>query len=114
MDAVDRLLLGGGVPPGIEEHDARRGNQVESQASCLHADEEDAHISLGVERADGCLAGGLRHAAVETDEGHGRGLEAQLDQVEHGGPLREHDGLHGGVLGAARCELLHERIDLGG
>ena len=59
------LLLDGGVPPGVEQVDARGGGEVEADAARLEREQQHAHAALLAEAAQRLapLLGG--HRAVE-------------------------------------------------
>ena len=83
--ARDRLLLDCGVPPGVEQIDARGGGEVEADAARLEAEQQHAHPALLAEAAqrNAPLLGA--HRAVEPHvlqlrrvRAHGVGLGVRV------------------------------------
>eukprot|EP00965_Chrysotila_dentata_P187042 6171890-Pleurochrysis_carterae.AAC.1 len=98
--AVDRLILGGGVPP--------RGD-----AARLERDEDEAHVGVLPEGAEHRLARRHRHAAVELDNLDPGAHQPVLHDVEERDELGEDDGLGGGVVCLHVVDFLEQRLDLG-
>ena len=90
MSAIDRLLFDGWIPPGIENDHRVGGGQVQSDAARLQADQKNIGRAA-LKCFDGALAvHGFtgQHAVANAFR-----IEAEPDQREHGGELREDDDL---------------------
>ena len=97
MDAVDSLVLDRGGPPAVHEHDLVGRHEVEADGADAQAGEHDGAGGVGVEGAQGVVALGRGHGAVDAGVGVAVGLELALDDVEEGGPLAEEDRFRAGL-----------------
>eukprot|EP00958_Prasinococcus_capsulatus_P021803 scaffold3011_cov290-Prasinococcus_capsulatus_cf.AAC.3 len=141
VGAVDGLLLGGGVPPAVEQENVARVHHVEPQARRLERHDHHGHLRPLLEVAQRRVAPLHAHRAVQPPEhvpvlpapraAHGqpqahrapaarnsrpRQPEVDLEQVQHGGPLREDDDLllqpSARRLRADRRQLLQHGLQL--
>ena len=108
VGTVDRLGLGRGVPPRVEEEDIVGLGQGQPEPAGLERHEEHRPLARP-ERRDGLLA--LAGAPVEVGIADPLGIQPRSDRREEPGELAEHQGLM--PLSEHRGEQLEQRIDLG-
>src|SRR5207253_1156652 len=89
VGAVDRLVLGGGIPPGVEQEAVVGLGEVEAEATGLEADEED-RVVAGTEAFEHALA--LSCLAVEVAVADALPLEPLAHHAEEAGELAEDEG----------------------
>ena len=66
VGAVCRLVLNGGVPPRVKVDDIVSSREVQSQAACFEADEEERHVAmLKLLHQPGALLGGGGSVQIE-------------------------------------------------
>lgn len=112
MHAIDGLILDGGGPPRVREHDLVGGDEVEADAADGQAGEHDGAVRVGLEPGHGGVALGRVHLAVDAGEGVVLVCQLGLDDVEEGGPLAEDDGFDAGFV-ARGVKDAEEGLDLG-
>ena len=109
MRPVDRLCLGRGVPPGVEDEDVVGLGQRQPEAARLEADEERRCVPIPEATDDGLPV--LRRP-VEVRGAQTRCREGPLDDAEETGELAEDK--RPVALGLELLELLDKELDLGG
>src|SRR5581483_5202076 len=88
VGAVDRLVFGGGVPPGVEQEAVVGLGEVEAEATGLEADQEDGVVA-GTEALEHACA--LPCPAVEVAVADALSLEPLAHHGEEAGELAEHE-----------------------
>ena len=92
---VGGLIFDGGVPPRVEDDDGVGGREVDPDAAGLQAEEEDAHLGIGIEAVD--AFGAVVRGAVEIFEIDPLFVQAVADDGQHGCELAEDQDLVPGV-----------------
>ena len=88
---VDRLRLDRRVPPRIEQKHVLRGGQIQTDAACLEADQEQLAFRIGLKTLDAALA--VASSAVQVFVGDALAIEVLAQNRQHAGELRKHQRL---------------------
>src|SRR6267142_4682892 len=109
MRTINRLLLDSRIPPGIENNYRVGGGQVQPDPAGLQADQENlaGAVLKAFDRALAILGHSGQHAIANALR-----IEANPDQVDHGGELREHDDLS--AFTQQLQHHFHQPLELGG
>lgn len=100
------------IPPRIDDEDSRGLGQVQGHAAGLERDEKDLDVGVVHKVLDRLLALRGRHAAVQHDGVEAGATKPPLDELQHGGELREDNGLVRALLTAEFVQVVHEHFDL--
>lgn len=92
MHTIDGLILDGGRPPRVSEHDLVSRYKIKPNAADGKASEYDGAVWIGLKGSHGRIALRGAHGAVNPDKGVILCSQLGLDDVEEGGPLAEYDG----------------------
>jgi len=113
MDTIDCLVLGGRIPPGVDQEHLRGRGEVDSERAALEGDQHDADRAVRLKLVDVVVACLALHLAIQPAKLKLGAVEEDLDHIQHGGPLGEDDALDRGVLLTCSHQVLDQGVRLG-
>jgi len=113
VDAVNGLILRGGVPPGVHHENLRGRGEVKAETAALEGHQENGHVWVSVELGEGKLSGHAGHVSIQADKVNPGSTEGNFKEIQHRGPLAKDDTLHLRLLLLRLHQVSHQGVHLG-